>query len=95
MDRKTHIEGLIMGALAYLIWGLLPLYWKLVHALNAYQLFSQRVIWSLLFVVILLLLTKKWGDFKKLLKEKGKYKLILGSSFFHLNKLVGIHLGCK
>jgi len=91
MDRKTHIEGLIMGALAYLIWGLLPLYWKLVHALNAYQLFSQRVIWSLLFVVILLLLTKKWGDFKKLLKEKGKYKLILGSSFFiSINWLVYI-----
>lgn len=91
MNRKSYIEGLIFGGLAYLIWGLLPLYWKLVHALSAYQLFAQRVVWSLLFVVILILIMRKKDDFLKLLKSKEKYKIILGSSaFISVNWLVYI-----
>lgn len=54
MDRKSYLEGLSYGAAAYFMWGLLPLYWRLVDDLSAYQIFFQRVIWSLVFVGFLL-----------------------------------------
>lgn len=63
MDRKSYIQGLAYGGAAYFMWGLLPLYWKLVSALSAYQIFAQRVVWSFLFVLILLQARKRLGAF--------------------------------
>lgn len=82
MDRKNYIEGLAFGSMAYLIWGLLPLYWRLVHDLSAYQLFAQRVIWSFVFVMILLRIKDRTRAFFTLLKERKVWKMGLASAFF-------------
>ena len=59
MDRKKYIEGLFIAGSSFVIWGFLPLYWKLVHGVSPYIIFCQRVVWSFLFVIILLGLKKK------------------------------------
>lgn len=63
------MEGLSSGVLAYVLWGLLPLYWKAVGAINPYQIFSQRIIWSFLFVGVILWYTKKWQEFKSTISD--------------------------
>lgn len=82
MDRKNYLEGLAFGSMAYLIWGLLPLYWRLVHDLSAYQLFAQRVIWSFVFVLLLLRMKDRTRAFFALLKERKVWKMGLASAFF-------------
>ena len=52
-------KGLLFGISAYLIWGLLPLYWKLVEDAGAYEILAHRGIWSLLLCVVLLALRKQ------------------------------------
>jgi len=52
-------KGLLFGISAYLIWGLLPLYWKLVEDAGAYEILAHRGIWSLLLCVLLLALRKQ------------------------------------
>ena len=52
-------KGLLFGISAYLIWGLLPLYWKLVEEAGAYEILAHRGIWSLLICVSLLALRKQ------------------------------------
>lgn len=52
-------KGLIFGVTAYVIWGLLPLYWKLVEEAGAYEILAHRGIWSLLLCVLLLVLRKQ------------------------------------
>ena len=52
-------KGLLFGVSAYLIWGLLPLYWKLVEEAGAYEILAHRGIWSLLICVSLLALRKQ------------------------------------
>ena len=52
-------KGLLFGISAYLIWGLLPLYWQLVEEAGAYEILAHRGIWSLLLCVILLALRKQ------------------------------------
>ena len=47
-------KGLLFGVSAYLIWGALPLYWKLVEEAGAYEILAHRGIWSLLLCVLLL-----------------------------------------
>ena len=69
MYRNEHSKGLVLGILAFVLWGLLPLYWKLVNALSSYQIFAHRVIWSFLFVVIIIILRKHGNNFKKELKN--------------------------
>jgi chloramphenicol-sensitive protein RarD len=56
MDRSEYTKGLILGVLSFTLWGLLPLYWKLVDAISPYQIFAHRVVWSFLFVVIFIIL---------------------------------------
>ena len=82
MDKKKYIEGLAMGGLAFGIWGLLPLYWKLVRAITPYEIFAQRVVWSFVFVMFLLLFRKRLQAFFKLLKNPIEWKRILAPSFF-------------
>ena len=52
-------KGLLFGISAYLIWGLLPLYWQLVEEAGAYEILAHRGIWSLLLCALLLALRKQ------------------------------------
>lgn len=69
MYGNEYFKGLVLGTLAFILWGLLPLYWKLVDAIDPYQIFAHRVVWSFLFVVIIIILRKHGNDFKKELKN--------------------------
>jgi len=52
-------KGLLFGISAYIIWGLLPLYWQLVEEAGAYEILAHRGIWSLLICISLLALRKQ------------------------------------
>jgi len=52
-------KGLLFGVSAYLMWGLLPLYWQLVEKAGAYEILAHRGIWSLLLCVFLLTVRKQ------------------------------------
>ena len=82
MDRKKYIEGLIFGSLAYCLWGLLPLYWKLVSAISPYQIFAQRVVWSFIFIMCLLILKKNQKSFFKIVANLEQLKKILPPTLF-------------
>lgn len=82
MDRKKYIEGLIFGSLAYCMWGLLPLYWKLVSAISPYQIFAQRVVWSFLFIMLLLMIKKNHKVFLNIITNLDQFKKILPPTIF-------------
>ena len=44
-------RGVWIGASAYAIWGLFPVYWKLIEFVPATQIISHRIVWS--FIVLL------------------------------------------
>lgn len=91
MDKKKYVKGLIFGALAFVIWGLLPLYWKLVKAITPYEIFSQRVLWSFIFVLLLMLFK---GNLSKLINvivsPKQWKKIALPAIFISINWLLYI-----
>ncbi len=90
-NRKTRLIGLIYGAGAFVLWGLLPLYWKLVKALSPYQIFSHRVVWSLVFMMVLLLFSRQLTAFIKLIQQPKMWLKVLGPAvFISINWLVYI-----
>ncbi|MCK8060357.1 MULTISPECIES: EamA family transporter RarD [unclassified Fusibacter] len=82
MNKKNYLSGLAFGTSAFILWGLLPLYWKLVSAISPYQIFSQRVVWSLVFVLGILLVTKEWDAFKRLVTQREMWLKMLGPAVF-------------
>jgi len=50
-----HRRGLWFGLGAYLGWGVFPLYWPLLKPAAATEILAHRIVWSLLFVVVLVL----------------------------------------
>jgi chloramphenicol-sensitive protein RarD len=53
--------GMLLGLGAYAIWGVLPLYFKLLAEVGAIEIVSHRIVWSIFFVTALLTLSRKWA----------------------------------
>lgn len=51
----------MLGAAAYLMWGLFPLYWPLLKPLGALEILAHRVVWSLAVVFVLLVGMRRLG----------------------------------
>ncbi len=58
--------GVAYGAAAYGLWGLFPLYWPLLQPAGALEILAHRVSWSLLFVALLLLASRRRGWLRRL-----------------------------
>jgi chloramphenicol-sensitive protein RarD len=64
MDKRTEQQaGVLYAAFSYILWGVLPVYWKLLNHVNADEILANRVFWSFFFIAVILVLNKKWGLF--------------------------------
>lgn len=52
-------KGVSSGIGAYLLWGFLPIYWKLVDHIPADEVLAHRIIWSVIFLGLLFLLMNR------------------------------------
>ena len=57
--RSEHSLGLIFGIGSYVLWGLFPLYWPLLQPANPLEIVSHRAVWTLVFCLIVLALSKQ------------------------------------
>ncbi len=58
----NHLHpGVLSTILAYTIWGLLPIYWKAIEAVPALEILCHRMTWSLVFLLVLLILQRRWN----------------------------------
>ncbi len=55
------MSGLWSGVAAYSIWGLVPLYWKLLKHVPAIQVLGHRIVWSLAVLLILVAALRRRG----------------------------------
>lgn len=58
--HQTRRAGLLFGLGAYLLWGVMPLYFKAVAAVPATEIVAHRIVWSLIFLGALASLWKRW-----------------------------------
>ncbi len=53
--------GVLFASLAYTLWGLFPLYFKLLAAVPAFEIVLHRSLWSLVVVLIVLAVLRRWA----------------------------------
>ena len=68
--RGQRRAGIASGLTAYLLWGLFPLYWGLLEPATPTEVLAARVIFSLVFLVGLVTLTRQWGPVRAVLADR-------------------------
>jgi chloramphenicol-sensitive protein RarD len=66
----TNIHGLLAAAGAFILWGVLPAYWKLLQQVPAYEILCHRMAWSLVLTLGLVFLTGRRAVFRQALRER-------------------------
>jgi chloramphenicol-sensitive protein RarD len=61
-SSDTTRAGLLYGLAAYLWWGFVPLYFKLLTAVPVFEVLSHRIFWSLLFLTLLIGVQRRWRE---------------------------------
>ncbi len=57
--KRENAMGISSIVGAYILWGILPIYWKLLDGVPALEILAHRVIWSFVFVLIIVALLKR------------------------------------
>lgn len=72
--------GLAFGLFAYGLWGVLPVYFKQLAAVSPLDIVAHRVVWSLLFLGVLLAATGGWSQVRAGLRDRRTLFLLLTTS---------------
>ena len=60
-DRDER-SALIAGFAAFITWGLVPVYWKLLKSVPALEILAHRFVWTALFLILLLSWQRRWPE---------------------------------
>ena len=63
-------DGLIAGLIAYTLWGILPIYFKLVASVSSTEVLLHRIIWAIPFGALIIHLRRQWPEVANALKHR-------------------------
>ena len=66
-------KSIISAMMAYVLWGILPIYWKALKAVSPLYILSSRIFWSFIFCVIFVTIIKKWPEIKTVILDKKRF----------------------
>lgn len=78
---KNSIIGVFYGAIGFIAWGLLPIYWKLLQEIPSDEILAHRIFWAFLFVIGIILYKNGIGVMKETLKDKKNVRNVLLCAF--------------
>lgn len=68
-EKSETIKGVWYAISAFILWGVLPLYWKALKAVPSSQILAHRILWSWIFVIVLIFIQRRSGEAKMLLSS--------------------------
>lgn len=84
-------RGVLAAAVAYILWGVLPAYWKLLAEVPAYEILSHRMVWSLILTLgLIVLLGQKAVFFRAAGERKNLITFSITSLLLAINWLLYI-----
>jgi len=83
-------SGIIYAALAFLCWGLFPIYFHALDGVPPLQILAHRMLWSLGFLLIVLLLRRQWKWLNVVRQPRVFFSFVLSALLLSANWLVYI-----
>lgn len=92
---SNFAKGMLLTAGAYVIWGVLPIYWKQIESVSSLEIIAHRIFWSFIFMLVYIAVTGRWQYLKTNLtyifsNKKKTISLILASIIISTNWLTYI-----
>jgi chloramphenicol-sensitive protein RarD len=85
-EERPRASGLAAATAAYLLWGVLPAFWKLLGAVPPLEVLANRVLWSLVFTLALLAVLGRLDELRAALRApRERIGLGAASVFIALN----------
>jgi chloramphenicol-sensitive protein RarD len=72
--------GVLSGLAAYSLWGLFPLYFPLLEPAGGLEIVAHRVLWSLLFIALLVTALRRWAQVRALVTDRRRLLVLLGAA---------------
>lgn len=93
--NENRKQGFLSAVGAYLLWGILPIYWKLIANVAAQEIIAHRIFWSLVFMLGLVAVTNNkkmvYDELRQLQLSPGKLlALVAGTVLITLNWFIFI-----
>lgn len=88
--------GVSTGLAAYILWGMLGVFWELLHAVPAMDTLAYRIVWSLVTIGIVLTVQRSWRvvwqTIVTLTKNRKIGWIVLSSLLISVNWLIYIYM---
>lgn len=85
MELYKRNLGIVYTVFAYIIWGFLPIYWKLIEHVPPGEILAHRIVWAFILMFAIVLLTNNWNEFirecRVIIADKSKLIGITLASF--------------
>lgn len=93
MNNHTNTpQGIAYASVAFTFWGLTPIYYKLISNVSSTEVLAHRVVWSVGFLLLLLLFSKQYAKTLDFIKIRSNLKyLAITSVLISINWLVYIY----
>jgi chloramphenicol-sensitive protein RarD len=74
--------GLLYATGAFLFWGVVPVYWKMLQHVPALEILAHRIIWGLVFVALWMTIRGRWPDLRSVFRRPRTVAALLASTVF-------------
>ncbi len=82
-------RGIALGVGAYVIWGVLPIFWKALETVGPVEILAHRIVWSIVFLGVIIAVRGSWNQLRNLTWPVTG-RLLLAGSLLTLNWLTYI-----
>jgi chloramphenicol-sensitive protein RarD len=72
--------GVLLGVGAYVLWGLFPLYFPLLEPASPVEILCHRVVWTLLFLLLVLLVRRRWAWVRAIVHDRRRLLILTVAS---------------
>ncbi|MCR9214165.1 MAG: EamA family transporter RarD [Proteobacteria bacterium] len=77
-----EVRGLTSALAAFILWGVAPIYFKWVSHVSPLEIISHRVVWTIVFVLLIIAFTKKFNEFLTIFRDRKRLGVFLMTTIF-------------
>ncbi len=77
-------RGIAFGVGAYLLWGVLPIYWKALDTVDSLEILAHRIVWSIVLLAGMIGVRRSWPQIR-LLSRRSVARLLIAGTLLTLN----------
>ncbi|MCH7981563.1 MAG: EamA family transporter RarD [Proteobacteria bacterium] len=69
-DRDETRSGIVAGLIAYSLWGVFPVYFKIIESVAPTEVLAHRIVWAVPFGALILLFRRQWPEVRRALTDR-------------------------